>query len=430
MPAPKSEIINMQEVILQVGVDGGDLTLYGSRTAGGWQFSLGVHDCTPLLVDEGDPAIRHTSSRVTSWADAITLLDTYPHWAEFYPLAVHPDFRKQVWEEVERRLHHAGRDQHTLDQWRTVCEASLSPAPSGGFIMATPISVDTPKLTKGIVVSLQSLGIDEAYLEKFIGDDPTVLGLGEVSVLQHQRRQEKAGRLDLLLEDDSEEVRYEVELMLGKADESHMIRTIEYWDIERRLYPAYDHRAVLIAENITTRFLNVITLFSGSIPLIAIQMNAIKVGDKTGITFVQVVDITKLRKDDKTIMAKAKPTDRNEWVSRVGTDMVEMADKCLAFINEAAKRPRKLNYTKKYIGLTDGGQVNNFVVFFPTKSILKISIEIEPVDPWVGRLKGMGLDFENRQEKLQVSLTAKDFEENRDFVREILREAVIEDEEE
>jgi len=296
--------------------------------------------------------------------------------------------------------------------------------------MATPISVDTPKLTKGIVVSLQSLGIDEAYLEKFIGDDPTVLGLGEVSVLQHQRRQEKAGRLDLLLEDDSEEVRYEVELMLGKADESHMIRTIEYWDIERRLYPAYDHRAVLIAENITTRFLNVITLFSGSIPLIAIQMNAIKVGDKTGITFVQVVDITKLRKDDKTIMAKAKPTDRNEWVSRVGTDMVEMADKCLAFINEAAKRPRKLNYTKKYIGLTDGGQVNNFVVFFPTKSILKISIEIEPVDPWVGRLKGMGLDFENRQEKLQVSLTAKDFEENRDFVREILREAVIEDEEE
>jgi hypothetical protein len=51
-----------------------------------------------------------------------------------------------------------------------------------------------------------------------------------------------------------------------------LIRTIEYWDIERRRYPAYDHRAVLIAEDITTRFLNVITLFSGSIPIIAIQV--------------------------------------------------------------------------------------------------------------------------------------------------------------
>jgi hypothetical protein len=32
--------------------------------------------------------------------------------------------------------------------------------------------------------------------------------------------------------------------------------------------------------------------------------------------------------------------------------------------------------------------------------------------------------------KLQVSLTAKDFEENKDFVRKILREAVIQDEKE
>jgi hypothetical protein len=61
-----------------------------------------------------------------------------------------------------------------------------------------------------------------------------------VSVVERQRRQEKAGRLDLLLQDDSEDIRYEVELMLGSVDESHLIRTIEYWDIERRRYPAYD----------------------------------------------------------------------------------------------------------------------------------------------------------------------------------------------
>src|SRR3989442_11609419 len=41
---------------------------------------------------------------------------------------------------------------------------------------------------------------------------------------------------------------------------SHIIRTIEYWDNERRRYPAYEHIAVLVAEQVTARFLNVIGL--------------------------------------------------------------------------------------------------------------------------------------------------------------------------
>ncbi len=40
----------------------------------------------------------------------------------------------------------------------------------------------------------------------------------------------KAGRLDLLLQDANQR-RYEVEIQLGATDESHIIRTIEYWDI-------------------------------------------------------------------------------------------------------------------------------------------------------------------------------------------------------
>lgn len=54
--------------------------------------------------------------------------------------------------------------------------------------------------------------------------------------------------------------RYEVEVQLGSTDESHIIRTIEYWDIERKRYPQYDHTAVIVAEDITSRCLNVISL--------------------------------------------------------------------------------------------------------------------------------------------------------------------------
>ena len=87
--------------------------------------------------------------------------------------------------------------------------------------------------------------------------------------------------------------------MLGATDESHIIRCIEYWDIERLRYPGYEHCAVLIAEDITSRFLNLIALLAGTVPLVAIQLNALRVGDNNVVlNFVRVLDQRLLRRDD------------------------------------------------------------------------------------------------------------------------------------
>src|SRR6266436_2938055 len=107
-----------------------------------------------------------------------------------------------------------------------------------------------PKLTKAIPITLREAGVTESWLESQIENEPSILRLGDVAIIERQRRQEKAGRLDLLLEDDSGDKRYEVELMLGSTDESHLIRTVEYWDFERRKWPGYEHCAVLIAEDV------------------------------------------------------------------------------------------------------------------------------------------------------------------------------------
>src|SRR5262245_36672819 len=104
----------------------------------------------------------------------------------------------------------------------------------------------------------------EAFLHTQICNKLALLRLGELDVLQRERQQQGAGRLDMLLSDSENNIRYEVEVMLGATDPSHIIRCIEYWDIERRRYPAYDHVAVLIAEEITARFLNVMSLLSGT----------------------------------------------------------------------------------------------------------------------------------------------------------------------
>ncbi len=120
--------------------------------------------------------------------------------------------------------------------------------------------------------------LSETWVQDRIAEDPSIMGLGDLILKDRERVQPRAGRLDLLRQDSDLGHRYEVEIQLGKTDESHIIRTLEYWDIERKRYPQYEHTAVIVAEDITGRFLNVISLFNGFIPLVAIQMNAIKIG--------------------------------------------------------------------------------------------------------------------------------------------------------
>src|SRR5438045_1477648 len=99
---------------------------------------------------------------------------------------------------------------------------------------------------------------NEGWLQTQIEQDPSILGLGDLVVLGRERRQSSGGRVDFLLHDSETNTMFEVEIMLGATDESHIIRTIEYWDIETRKNPSKEHRAVIVAEQITNRFFNVI----------------------------------------------------------------------------------------------------------------------------------------------------------------------------
>ena len=130
------------------------------------------------------------------------------------------------------------------------------------------------KYTKQTPVKLREIGKDEKWLQEMIEKDPSILNLGDLAVIERERKQSSGGRIDFLMYNPDDGVRYEVELMLGTVDESHIIRTIEYWDIERKRFPSLEHRAVIVAEQITNRFFNIISLLNQSIPLIAIQLNA------------------------------------------------------------------------------------------------------------------------------------------------------------
>jgi hypothetical protein len=127
--------------------------------------------------------------------------------------------------------------------------------------------------------------LNERWVQDVIAEDPSILGIGDVVLKDKERVHRNAGRLDLLLQEADGHGRYEVEIQLGASDESHIIRTIEYWDIERKRYPQYDHTAVIVAEDITSRFLNVISLFKGHIPIMAIQFSATETGEGVGLAY-------------------------------------------------------------------------------------------------------------------------------------------------
>jgi RecB family endonuclease NucS len=137
----------------------------------------------------------------------------------------------------------------------------------------------SPDVRKAVPTKLRALGLTEKWLQERIEEDPSLLGLGDLQLIRRERQQSSGGRLDFLLYDPEQETRYEVEVMLGSLDESHIIRTIEYWDIERQRYPTYDHRAVIVAEEITARFFNIIRLLNRAVPLIALQLTAIPIGN-------------------------------------------------------------------------------------------------------------------------------------------------------
>jgi hypothetical protein len=233
--------------------------------------------------------------------------------------------------------------------------------------------------------------LDERWLQRLIADDPALLGLGDLVLKDKERPQARAGRLDLLLQDADSDKRYEVEIQLGRTDEAHIIRTIEYWDIERKRYPQYEHAAVIVAEDITSRFLNVIGLFNGSIPLIAIQLSVLQLGDTVTVHCTRVLDELQLGLVDED-EGLQPVTDRQFWETHASKESVRIADDVFELVRRLDSS-LALNYMKRYIGLTRNGQPDNFVLFKPKKEWLRFEVKLEKSDEVQALLEASGLDL-------------------------------------
>lgn len=262
----------------------------------------------------------------------------------------------------------------------------------------------------------------EKWVQQLIADDPSILGLGDLVLRDQERIHPRAGRLDLLLQDADTKRRYEVELQLGPTDEAHIIRTIEYWDIERKRYPQYDHCAVIVAEDITSRFLNVISLFNGTIPLIAIQMQALRIGENVTLVFTTVMDEMSRGLVDEDEDAAAAPTDRAYWEKRATKATVALADDLLDMVRQFDPS-LELKFNKFYIGLSRDGQPFNFVSFRPKKNYINFELKLPETEELDTKIEEAGieaLEYNKRWGLYRLRLTKEQIKGKAETLRELM----------
>jgi hypothetical protein len=265
-------------------------------------------------------------------------------------------------------------------------------------------------------LSIREAGFDEYWLQDQIYENPACLGLGELDAIAKERQQSSGGRLDILLKNPEDDAMYEVEVMLGETDETHIIRTIEYWDNEKRRWPQRQHFAVLVAEHINRRFFNVIHLLSNSIPIIAIQASLLEMNGKKSLYFAKVLD-TFEEIDDGTSLDD-KSYNREYWVKKSKWTL-DTAEYLLGITQEIFQNPT-LNYVKHYVAISVSGY--NYIWLHKrslNKSLLGFRMAQSLQDEAAALLDEKNISYVKKPKRFLITVDRQMVEANQDVFKAI-----------
>jgi len=270
----------------------------------------------------------------------------------------------------------------------------------------------------GKKVFIRNTGKDEYWLQNIIYDNPSRLGLGNLIPVNKEKQQSNGGRLDILLKDpDDNNSMYEVEVMLGETDPSHIIRSIEYWDNEKRRYPPRQHFCVLIAESFDRRYFNVIQILSLNVPMIAIQADLLEVNGEYILNFSKILDVYVEPEDEEEISVVTESTwdDRANWTLGTAKELLNM-------ISEKTKNI-SLKLTQSYINIMIDGK-NSYYFDKRTKpnSILWFNVKDEEKEDAIKALfdkNNIVFNFHNKYKDFSLTIDKKFICDNKNIILEL-----------
>jgi hypothetical protein len=266
----------------------------------------------------------------------------------------------------------------------------------------------------------------ETKIQELISADPSILGLSDdVKLLEREKTVFSGGRLDVLLDVPGNNKRYTVEVQLGKCDPDHIIRTIEYWDLLRKREPGYEYIAVLVAEQLTNRFFNVIRLIGDRLPLIAIQMSCFEVDGKATVTFTTVQGLSPEQSGESADDRGNSKEAETGWRKWAGPEIMKVVDG----IFEVAKTcvpGLRLKFTQSYVSIKRGESNANTAVIWPQKRQVRMGLVIPKPDPRSEQLEklfaaaGMPFSYDSSWGAQVFSVSPALFVQNKDLFQEAM----------
>jgi len=270
------------------------------------------------------------------------------------------------------------------------------------------------KVTIGRRIHIRESGRDENWLQDQIVSNPSCLGFGDLEVISRERQQSTGGRLDILLKNPEDDSMYEVEVMLGETDESHIVRTIEYWDNEKRKWPQRQHYAVLVAESITRRFFNVIQLLSHAVPIIAIHVNLLEADGQTLLHFVKVLDTYEEPEDEGG--GAYEVHDEAYWRSRAGWTLDTA--KALQEIVSPVFGGGAVKYVKNYIAFNiEKGNCFWLHKRSGNKSLLSFWLPTDVIGQASALLDERGVSYVKKPDSIRLTLDESMLRKNAELFR-------------
>jgi hypothetical protein len=148
------------------------------------------------------------------------------------------------------------------------------------------------------------------------------------------------------------------------------------------------------------------------------------VGDSVSLIFTTVLDeLTRgMIEDDEDVH---ELTDRSYWEQRATKETVAMSDALLEMI-KAFDPNLKFKFNKFDIGLAKNDQPNNFVIFRPQKSGMRIEVRLPRSAEMESSIEQIGLvlmDYDKRWGRYRIRLEKEDLKKHGDFLSELLRKS-------
>jgi hypothetical protein len=126
-------------------------------------------------------------------------------------------------------------------------------------------------IVSGAVVTINDLGKDEAWMSTWLAEEPSRLGLGELSAADG----DEDGDASTFVATDEDRC-FSVDVQLGELEPSRGFGVLDHWARNRVRHPDKSHVAVLVTEVVSDRYQTTLETLAEHLPLVVIELQAWK----------------------------------------------------------------------------------------------------------------------------------------------------------